>query len=119
MAEAVSKLFLCHSAFSHNLSRRLSIVNTGVNLMRAQFHSDCHCERSVAISRRQRSLFQRRDRHVVAFFAMTNWVRVSGMNGRVRLSDARNHQLRPGASFYAKTRPAADKLDLVNRSTNS
>ena len=34
------------------------------------------CGRSLGISLREECLFRRRDRHVAALLAMTNWVRV-------------------------------------------
>ena len=38
---------------------------------------NCHCERSAAISLEQGALLPKRDRHVAALLAMTNWVRMS------------------------------------------
>lgn len=64
MAEAFDKLFLCHSTFSHNLSRRLSIVNTGtIQFMHvAVAHINLRVPESRSLkTRRQaaRSLIQR------------------------------------------------------------
>ena len=39
--------------------------------------STCHCERSEAISSSEEVSSKRRDRHVAALLAMTNWVRVT------------------------------------------
>lgn len=36
----------------------------------------CHCERSVAISSRQRTSLRAGDRHAASLLAMTNWVRM-------------------------------------------